>query len=120
MFYRDVDQEHLLSFPTRRSSDLPVSGTFSRPSSSAVPAFPGATKTVRGLGPRDERRSFHASACSLPPPPITSSFISGSQDSNSNYTYLTAYPSSCYPCRACKVCKVCQPSSSDNEFASLN
>src|SRR5687768_18268460 len=69
MFYRDVDQEHLLSFPTRRSSDLPVSGTFSRPSSSAVPAFPGATKTVRGLGPRDERRSFHASACSLPPPP---------------------------------------------------
>src|SRR3954463_13427311 len=49
------------------------SARFCSPLSSAVPALPGATKTfcTRGLC-----ASFHASACSRPPDPMTSSFIS--------------------------------------------
>src|SRR4029079_15976379 len=50
-----------------------VSGTFSSPGSVAVPPLPGATNTfcTRGLC-----ASFHASACSRPPDPTTSSFMS--------------------------------------------
>src|SRR3954468_23446194 len=49
------------------------SARFCSPLSSAVPALPGATKTfcTRGLC-----ASFHASACSRPPDPMTSNFIS--------------------------------------------
>src|SRR5512144_750069 len=39
--------------------------------SRAVPAFPGATNT---LATRGDCASFHASACSRPPPPITRTF----------------------------------------------
>src|SRR5215813_13897686 len=54
------------------SSASSVIGTFSTPASRAVPPFPGATYTfwTRGLC-----ASFHASACSRPPPPMTRSFI---------------------------------------------
>src|SRR3954462_15131758 len=45
---------------------------FSTPSSRAVPALPGATYTLETRG---ELASFHASACSRPAPPITSSFM---------------------------------------------
>src|SRR6266850_4721259 len=50
-----------------------VMATFSSPFSVAVPPLPGATKTfcTRGLC-----ASFDASACSRPPDPTTSSFIS--------------------------------------------
>src|SRR5512147_2623163 len=53
------------------SSGMAPSGTFSTPASFAVPPLPGATYTfcTRGLC-----ASFHASACSRPPPPMTSSF----------------------------------------------
>ena len=46
---------------------------FSTPVSYAVPAFPGATNTVFI---RSDWASFQASACSLPPPPTTNTFIS--------------------------------------------
>src|SRR6185503_4546401 len=60
-------------FANATSSGMPVSATFCRPFSVAVPPLPGATKTfcTRGLW-----ASFHASACSRPPDPITRSFIS--------------------------------------------
>src|SRR3954471_448124 len=50
----------------------PETGAFSRPGSVAVPPLPGATNTfcTRGLC-----ASFHASACSRPPEPMTRSFI---------------------------------------------
>src|SRR6267142_1898229 len=57
------------------SASLPISeiAMFSRPFSRAVPPFPGATNTfcTRGFCARR-----HAIACSLPPEPMTSSFIS--------------------------------------------
>src|SRR5688500_3222112 len=55
------------------SSATPATGTFSRPFSVAVPPLPGATYTtwMRGLC-----ASFHAIACSRPPEPMTSSFMS--------------------------------------------
>ena len=55
------------------SSGVPDNGTFSTPVSVAVPPLPGATYTfcTRGL-----EASFQASACSRPPEPMTSSFIS--------------------------------------------
>src|SRR5687768_11259622 len=55
------------------SSAVPVMATLSTPFSVAVPPLPGATNTfcTRGLCV-----SFHASACSRPPPPMTRSFIS--------------------------------------------
>src|SRR5262249_46711806 len=43
-----------------------------RPSSRAVPALPGATKT---LDTRGDATSFHARACSRAPEPMTRSFI---------------------------------------------
>src|ERR1019366_3955845 len=46
--------------------------TLPRPSSSAVPAWPGAMST---FDTRGECASFHANACSRPPPPMTSSFM---------------------------------------------
>src|ERR1019366_1018944 len=46
--------------------------TFFRCGSAAVPALPGATKTVCTRG---ERTSFQASACSRPPPPMTRTFM---------------------------------------------
>src|SRR3990172_1134492 len=53
------------------SSGIAPSATFSSPVSAAVPPLPGATKTfcTRGFC-----ASFHASACSRPPEPITKSF----------------------------------------------
>ena len=48
-----------------------VASTFSSPSSRAVPALPGATSTFETRG---ERASFHASACSRPPEPMTRIF----------------------------------------------
>src|SRR5205814_4224375 len=55
------------------SSAVLDSGIFSTPVSVAVPPLPGATNTfcTRGLC-----ASFQASACSRPPAPTTSSFIS--------------------------------------------
>ena len=47
-------------------------GTLVTPSSAAVPALPGATKT---LNTRGDCASFHASACSRPPEPMTRIFI---------------------------------------------
>src|SRR6185436_1262903 len=60
-------------FAKASSSGMPVMATFSSPFSAAVPPFPGATNTfcTRGLC-----ASFHAIACSRPPPPMTRSFIS--------------------------------------------
>ena len=54
------------------SSAMSVIGTLASASSRAVPALPGATNTraTRGLC-----AIFHASACSLPPPPTTRMFI---------------------------------------------
>src|SRR5688572_23934107 len=46
--------------------------TFSSNGSSAVPALPGATKTLSAKGDCD---AFHASACSRPPLPIIKIFI---------------------------------------------
>ena len=46
--------------------------TFSMPCSVAVPALPGATKTLSAKG---DWRTFHASACSRPPFPIIKIFI---------------------------------------------
>src|SRR5512134_16270 len=53
-------------------SGIDAAGALIRPSSRAVPALPGATSTreIRG-----ERASFHASACSRPPEPMTRSFM---------------------------------------------
>ena len=45
---------------------------FSSRGSSAVPPLPGATNTACTLGDCD---SFHASACSRPPPPTTRTFM---------------------------------------------
>src|SRR5260221_6723952 len=55
------------------SCAVPDKGTFSTPASLAVPPLPGATNTfcTRGLC-----ASFQASACSRPPAPMTSSFMS--------------------------------------------
>src|SRR5882672_1235296 len=60
-------------FAKASSSGMAAMATFSRPFSTAVPPFPGATNTfcTRGLC-----ASFHAIACSLPPPPMTRSFMS--------------------------------------------
>jgi len=49
-------------------------GTFSTPGSCAVPALPGATNT---LSTRGDCASFHASACSRPPLPMTRIFMCG-------------------------------------------
>ena len=46
--------------------------TLIRPGSRAVPALPGATNT---LATRGDCATFHASACSRPPPPTTRTFI---------------------------------------------
>src|SRR6185437_3151300 len=46
-------------------------GTFASAGSRAVPALPGATNT---FATRGDRASFHASACSRPPPPTTRIF----------------------------------------------
>src|ERR1039457_6978085 len=54
-------------------SGMAVMATFSTPSSSAVPALPGATYTFCTLAPCARR---HASACSRPPEPITRIFMS--------------------------------------------
>ena len=48
-------------------------GTFLTCFSPAVPALPGATNTKLTFG---DCAHFHASACSLPPEPIISTFIS--------------------------------------------
>src|SRR5690349_17539051 len=48
------------------------SGTLTRSGSDAVPALPGATNT---FATRGDCATFHASACSRPPPPTTSTFI---------------------------------------------
>src|SRR3954468_19058781 len=55
------------------SAGMSVCGTVVTPSSVAVPALPGATKTLktRGLD-----ANFHASACSRPPEPMTRIFMS--------------------------------------------
>ena len=55
------------------SAGVSTIGAFSTPVSVAVPPLPGATNTfcTRGLSV-----SFQASACSRPPEPTTSSFIS--------------------------------------------
>src|SRR4051812_12899739 len=60
-------------FANATSSAMSLIGRFSRPDSSAVPPLPGATNTfcTRGL-----EASFHAIACSRPPPPMTRSFMS--------------------------------------------
>ena len=58
----------------RRESQ--VSGTLTRPSSVAVPPLPGATNTWETRG---DCASFHASACSRPPEPMTRIFISGGE-----------------------------------------
>src|SRR5687768_1109738 len=50
--------------------------TFSSPFSSAVPPLPGATKTFCTFGLWASRQ---ASACSRPPEPMTSSFMSVSE-----------------------------------------
>src|SRR3989344_4000552 len=55
-----------------RSSRTSVMATFSSLEFSAVPPLPGATYTLVTLG---DSLSFHAIACSRPPPPITSTFI---------------------------------------------
>src|SRR5271166_5748637 len=54
------------------SSVISVSATLLSSGSRAVPALPGATKT---LPTRGERAIRHASACSRPPPPTTRTFI---------------------------------------------
>src|SRR3989442_8147821 len=63
----------LCFFAKATSSGISEIATFSRPLSLALPPLPGATNTfcTRGLC-----ASFHAIACSRPPEPITSSFIS--------------------------------------------
>src|SRR5258708_1339758 len=52
-------------------SGIDVNATLVSSDSSAVPALPGATKT---LPTRGDCAIFHASACSRPPPPITRTF----------------------------------------------
>src|SRR5690348_6216541 len=47
-------------------------GTLQRSGSAAVPALPGATNT---FATRGDCATFHASACSRPPPPTTRTFI---------------------------------------------
>src|SRR5664279_1262693 len=59
----------------RASSSRPVIATFFRFGSSAVPALPGATNTDCTRAPC---ASFQASACSRPPPPMTSTFMTAS------------------------------------------
>jgi hypothetical protein len=54
------------------SSSIAVIATFATPGSRAVPALPGATNT---FATRGDCASFHASACSRPPPPMTRTFI---------------------------------------------
>src|SRR6266705_1600550 len=54
------------------SSATSVVATLVSSGSSAVPPLPGATKT---LPTRGESAIFHASACSRPPEPMTSTFI---------------------------------------------
>src|SRR3546814_19221766 len=49
-----------------------ATSTFRHLVSVAVPALPGATSTVAMRG---DCASFHASACSRPPPPMTRTFI---------------------------------------------
>ena len=56
----------------RIKSSCAVSAILRNLGSAAVPALPGATKTVSTLG---DCASFHASACSRPPLPITSNFM---------------------------------------------
>src|SRR3954466_11223013 len=60
-------------FANATSSSISEAATFSTPASVAVPPLPGATNTfcTRGLA-----ASFHASACSRPPLPMTRTFIS--------------------------------------------
>src|SRR5208282_2940209 len=53
------------------SSAIALSATLASSGSRAVPALPGATKT---LATRGERAIRHAKACSRPPPPTTSTF----------------------------------------------
>src|SRR5438477_1295825 len=53
------------------SAAISVNSTLVTPGSRAVPAFPGATNTFAS---RLEVASFHASACSRPPPPTTRTF----------------------------------------------
>ncbi len=53
-------------------SAIAVSATLASPGSRAVPALPGATYT---LVTRGDCASFHASACSRPPPPMTRRFM---------------------------------------------
>src|SRR5690242_10440155 len=59
------------AFAKATSSAISVIGTLVSSASSPVPPLPGATKTfaLRGLA-----AIFHASACSRPPEPITSTF----------------------------------------------
>ena len=51
---------------TRRASAMSSIGTLTRSGSRAVPALPGATNT---FATRGDCATFHASACSRPPPP---------------------------------------------------
>src|ERR1700756_726056 len=55
----------------RTSAAMSVTSTLTIPSSRAVPALPGATKT---FATRGELAIFQASACSRPPPPTTRIF----------------------------------------------
>ena len=57
---------------TRPAMSLTSIATFSSFGSVAVPALPGATKTVETS---EDCAALYASACSRPPPPITSTFI---------------------------------------------
>ena len=63
-----------LAFANSTNAGMSVAeiATFSTPFSCAVPAFPGATKT---LSTRGDWRTFHAKACSRPPLPIIKIFI---------------------------------------------
>src|SRR3989338_2321929 len=71
-------------------SGMAVMATFSTPSSKAVPALPGATKTFCTFVPCARR---HASACSRPPEPITNNFIA-----TSNPTRIYRFPCRPRPC----------------------
>src|SRR5574344_3150608 len=57
---------------SRNATTSEIAKFSSLPPASAVPPLPGATNTLVALG---DCASFHASACSRPPPPITSIFI---------------------------------------------
>ena len=76
VFRADHDEPDLL-LACRTASSLSVSvwsmATFVAPSP-AVPALPGAQNTFPARG---DCRSFHTSACSRPPLPITRTFIMG-------------------------------------------